>query len=266
VQVCGLVHDAGHRTIFGSPALDNALGNAFTVFLAMGFDSWRVQHNIHHAHTNVDGVDPDLDIPLHAFTARQFANQRGPLRPLRRYQAFIFLPMRCFVVISRRLADVAYYRGRPFSPGLAVKITLWLAGLALWFAVPFLVFPLGKALLLLLIVHPLMGLYLSNVFAPNHKGMPQLLPGTRISFLEQQIMTSRNVTPGWLTDIVYMGLNYQIEHHLFPACPRNRLKDITPYVRAVCRETGIEYTQAGVLKSNRLILAELNRIARSATA
>src|SRR5207253_9461069 len=99
------------------------------------------------------------------------------------------------------------------------------------------IFPLAKVLVLFAVVHRTMGFYLSNVFAPNHKGMPQIAEGTEISFLEQQISTSRNITPGWLVDFVYFGLNYQIEHHLFPTCPRSKLKQITPYVLEICART-----------------------------
>ena len=263
VQFCGIIHDAGHRTVFRSTVLNDLLGGVVAGLLAMGFRSWRIQHNAHHAHTNVEGRDPDLDIPLHAFTLRQFQKQGGLWRYARRYQAVFFYPMRTFVVFSRRLADVGYFRRQPTSVRLLVEMTLWTAGLITWFIVPFLAFPLAKALLLFAVVHPTMGVYLSNIFAPNHKGMPQIPDGTAISFLEQQIRTSRNVTPSWYVDVVYLGLNYQIEHHLFPTCPRNKLKQITPYVQEICARTALEYTQAGILRSNRIILSELNSIARA---
>ena len=149
------------------------------------------------------------------------------------------------------------------SPRLLAELALWAAGLTAWFIVPFLVFPLAKALLLFAVVHPTMGFYLSNIFAPNHKGMPQLPAGTQISFLEHQLRTSRNITPGWLVDVLYLGLNYQIEHHLFPTCPRTKLKQITPYLREICARTNLAYTQVGILRSHQIILAELNAIARA---
>jgi len=263
VQLCGVIHDAGHRAVFRSTALNDLLGGSVAGLLAMGFHSWRVQHNAHHAHTNVEGRDPDLDIPLHAFTLRQFRRQGGLWRYARRYQAAFFYPMRTLVVFSRRIADVGYFRRQRMSPRLLAEIALWTAGIAAWFIVPFLVFPLVKVLLLFAVVHPTMGFYLSNVFAPNHKGMPQLPEGTELSFLEHQIKTSRNITPGWFVDFVFFGLNYQIEHHLFPTCPRNKLRRITPYVRAICARTNLEYTEAGVVASNRIILGELNAIARA---
>jgi fatty acid desaturase len=263
VHLCGIVHDAGHRGVFRSKALNNLLGGGVAGLLAMGFRSWRVQHNAHHAHTNVDGLDPDLDIPLHAFTVRQFQRQGGVWRYVRRYQAGFFYPMRTLVVFSRRLSEISYYRRERFSPRLLAEMAIWAIGITAWFVVPFFVFPLEKVILVFVVIHPIMGLYLSNVFAPNHKGMPQILEGTEISFLEQQISTSRNITPGWFVDFVYFGLNYQIEHHLFPTCPRNKLKQITPYVKEICARTGLEYTQAGIVKSNRIIIGELNSVARA---
>jgi fatty acid desaturase len=263
VQLCGIIHDAGHRAVFRSIALNDLLGRVAAGLLGMGFQSWRVQHNVHHAHTNVEGRDPDLDIPLHAFTLRQFEKQGGVWRFARRYQAAFFYPMRTLVVFSRRLAEIDHFRRRPLSPRLIAEMVLWAAALFAWFVLPFLVFPLAKALLLFVVVHPTMGFYLSNIFAPNHKGMPQIPDGTEISFLEQQVSTSRNITPGWFVDVVYLGLNYQIEHHLFPTCPRNKLKRITPYVREICAGTALEYTQTGILTSNRIILGELSAVARA---
>ena len=264
VQVCGIIHDAGHRAIFRSAALNDVAGEISSHLLAMGFNPWRIRHNAHHAHTNEEDEDPDLQIPLHAFTLKQFQGQTGVWRHMRRYQVFFFYPMRVLVVFTRRLSSIEYFRHRPRSLQLVAEIGLWSAGMLVWFAVPFLIFPFAKAILLFVVVHTAMGFYLSNIFAPNHKGMPQFEQGTDISFLERQITSSRNITPNWVTDFVYLGLNYQIEHHLFPSCPRNKLKCITPYVSDICRQTGLTYTQAGILESNRIIIAALNEIAKPA--
>src|SRR5260221_568858 len=126
------------------------------------------------------------------------------------------------------------------------------------------IFSLAKALLVFFIVHTATGFYVSNIFAPNHKGMPQLGKHVKISFLEHQIMTSRNIYGHWLTDYVFMGLNYQIEHHLFPNTPRNKFKKITPYVMEICRRRKLEFIQTGIIESNKIILSELRRIAASA--
>ncbi len=73
-----------------------------------------------------------------------------------------------------------------------------------------------QSLLFILIHQALFGLYMSSIFAPNHKGMPVLNKESRLGFLQRQVLTTRNVKGGPLTDFLYGGLNYQIEHHLFP--------------------------------------------------
>ena len=74
--------------------------------------------------------------------------------------------------------------------------------------------------ILFIVVHQMLfGLYISSVFAPNHKGMLVLDKNSRLDFLQRQVLTSRNVKSNPFTDFWYGGLNYQIEHHLFLNMP-----------------------------------------------
>ena len=74
-----------------------------------------------------------------------------------------------------------------------------------------------KAVVFIIVQQGLFGLYLGCSFAPNHKGMPILDAADQSDFLRRQALTSCNVRGGWLTDFALGGLNYQIEHHLFPS-------------------------------------------------
>jgi SAM-dependent methyltransferase len=96
---------------------------------------------------------------------------------------------------------------------------------------------------------PLLGVYLGASFAPNHKGMPILRAEDEHDFLRRQVLTSRNIRGGWLTDLALGGLNYQIEHHLFPSMPRPSLGRAQPLVREFCRQQGLPYCQASVIGS-----------------
>ena len=86
----------------------------------------------------------------------------------------------------------------------------------------------GQALLFIVVHQALFGLYTGLVFAPNHKGMPILDSDSQLDFVRRQVLTSRDVNAHPLTDFWYGGLNYQIEHHLFPSMPRNKLKKLRP--------------------------------------
>ena len=142
-------------------------------------------------------------------------------------------------------------------------MTLFLVAIVFWFIVPFFVFPIDKALVFFFTMHLASGLYILHIFAPNHKGMPELAPGVKLSFLEQQIVTSRNVIGHPVLDQFYMGLNYQIEHHLFPATPRINLPRLSMHVQALCRKLNLEYTLCTPIESDQIILRELAEIARS---
>jgi fatty acid desaturase len=90
--------------------------------------------------------------------------------------------------------------------------------------------------------------------------MAIIRPGERMDFLHEQVLTSRNVDGHRFTDFWYGGLNYQIEHHLFPTMPRNRLGEAQVIVREFCREHDIPYCSTGLFASYREVLGYLNRV------
>src|SRR6185437_3598806 len=83
------------------------------------------------------------------------------------------------------------------------------------------------------------------------------------NFLRQQTETARNVRGGPLVDLVYGGLNYQIEHHLFPTMPRNNLSRVQPVVRAFCQAHGVAYADTSVIGSWREIIGHFTRVSRA---
>jgi fatty acid desaturase len=118
------------------------------------------------------------------------------------------------------------------------------------------------ATLLFVVVHQAVtGLYLGLVFAPNHKGMEMVDEESMLDPVRAQVLTSRNVKGHPVTDWFYGGLNYQIEHHLFPSMARNRLAEAQKIVRAFCRERNISYHETSVVHSYVEILASLRAAA-----
>jgi fatty acid desaturase len=115
-----------------------------------------------------------------------------------------------------------------------------------------------------LVHHVLTGLYMATIFAPNHKGMP-LAPSTRAAggFLREQVLTARNIYGNWFIDFMYGGLNYQIEHHLFPNMPRNNLRRARPIVRGYCQMQGIAYCETSLVQSWGEIVAHFGGVSRA---
>ena len=106
-----------------------------------------------------------------------------------------------------------------------------------------------QAVAFVLVQQGLFGLYLGCSFAPNHKGMPTLTEADQLDFVRRQVLTSRNVAGSRLVDFVLGGLNYQIEHHLFPNMPRPNLRHAQPLVRAFCAQHGLPYVEASLVGS-----------------
>src|SRR5260370_33517810 len=80
-----------------------------------------------------------------------------------------------------------------------------------------------------------------SIIAPNHKGMPILEKSSKIDFLRRQVLTARNVYSSPFNDFWYGGLNYQIEHQLFPSMPRHNFKAAQKVITLLCQRHAIAY-------------------------
>ncbi len=117
-----------------------------------------------------------------------------------------------------------------------------------------------RALLVFVVQKCVAGWYMASVFAPNHKGMPQIETGEELDFLRTQVLTSRNVKSNPITDLIYGSLNYQIEHHLFPTMPRCNVRRAHRIVRDYCAEVGVPYYETSIYRSYREILSFLHEV------
>ncbi len=133
-----------------------------------------------------------------------------------------------------------------------------------YLGVVFLVLSPVRAVMFIVVQQGLFGLYLGCSFAPNHKGMPILEADDRSDFLRRQALTSRNVRGGWLTDFALGGLNYQIEHHLFPSMPRPNLRHSKDLIEAFCRQRGVSYCESSLVDSYAQALRHLNAVGKLA--
>ena len=101
-------------------------------------------------------------------------------------------------------------------------------------------------------------------FAPNHKGMPIVAKDAKLDFFSRQVATSRNISGGWRASALLGGLNYQVEHHLFPNMPRPNLGRARRIVREACRTLGVTYTETTLMKSYGIIVRYLNKVGLAA--
>src|ERR1700735_2845815 len=262
-QMGFLGHDAGHRQILRSRKANYVIGVLHgNLGIGLSYGWWVSKHNRHHAHPNQPGADPDVTLSVLAFTAEQAGTGKGLGRLVFRYQAWLFFPMLLLEAVALHVSSIRAVASRR-TWYRAWETWLLALHVAAYFTVVFLVLSPVKGVGVIVVQQGLFGLYLGSSFAPNHKGMPILDASDSSSFLRRQVLTSRNVRGGWLTDLALGGLNYQIEHHLFPSMERPALRRSAPVILEFCRQHGLPYCEASLVGSYAQALRHLAIVGRS---
>ena len=261
-QIAFLGHDAGHRQIFGTRRANHLFGVLFgNLGIGVSIGWWTSNHNRHHAHPNTEDADPDI-MGVLAHSGDRARISRGFQRMIFRYQAWLFFPMLLLEAGSLHYSSARAALRWPI-PHRTAEATLLAAHAIGYLSAVLLVLPPSKAVAFIVIQQGLFGFYMGCTFAPNHKGMAVLPAGDTTDFLRRQVLTSRNVRGGLLVDAALGGLNYQIEHHLFPSMPRANLRRAQPLVEEFCGEVGLPYCQTGLFRSYADALRHLDAVGRS---
>ena len=258
-QVGLVAHELAHRQIFRGRRPSETVGRVVgNLGIGLGYGWWQDKHTRHHANPNHEDLDPDVKPDVLVWSQDQAREAKGLPRLIGRSQAFLFYPLLLLEGINLHVGSVqALFR--PSTKQRAVEAVLLFAHFALYLGAVFAVLDPVRAVAFIAVQQGLFGVYLGCIFAPNHKGMPTLKKGEKLDFLRKQVLTSRNVRGGWFTDIALGGLNYQIEHHLFPSMPSPNLRRAQPIVRDYCAEIGVPYHETGFLRSHAEALASLHR-------
>jgi len=256
-QIAFLGHDIGHRQVFRTRRPSELAGLvAGNLIAGLSFGWWIDKHARHHANPNHEDHDPDVGPGAIVWTERQAGARRGFGLWLARHQAALFVPMLFLEGINLHVSSVRALRSTPmrYRRTEAVLLAVHVIG---YLSVVFAFLPPGLGLAFLAVHQGLFGLYMGLSFAPNHKGMPILTADDELDFLRKQVLTSRDVLGSRAVDVMLGGLNFQIEHHLFPSMPRANLRRAQPIVEAFCAERGVSYVATGAIESYRQGFAAL---------
>jgi fatty acid desaturase len=265
-QFAFIGHDAGHGGLGRTAAANRAFGQlAMTLVTGLAFDEWIARHRAHHQYCQDEARDPDMAVAFVVSLTEESTRAKGALgRLLTRWQPLhIWLLSLLFCHSQRCLSQAAVL----MSPRRhALDVGLLLAHGALWFGLPcgLLGVPLATALLVYAIPVTLLGPYFAAIFWVNHIGMPLIRRVEDFSFFEHQVVTSRTIAspPAW--DWLFGGLNFQIEHHLFPRVPAARLPAVQSIVREHFARRRIDYRDVPWTDAVRSIAAHLKQVARAA--
>ena len=262
-------HTASHNAAASRRRLNRLLTYlGYPLFVHLSATYWWEKHVVrHHTAPNVLGVDEDADLmPWFALTQPQLAASRGLARVYYRFQ-WLFFPVALagngfqLQVASLRhvLGALADRRRRAAAHwiDLAFLLSYWV----LWFGVPCLLFAPGDVVLFNLLRICLMGYGLFFVLAPAH--LPSMAvcverDGESSDVVLRQTAATMNFRAGRYGRFLCAGLDYQIEHHLFPDFSHVYYPRMSVIVERYCRERGYPYRRLSWWRA----IAETMRVLR----
>jgi fatty acid desaturase len=232
--------------------------------VGISYSWWMNKHNRHHANPNKIGKDPDIEADTVSFLEESAATRKGALAWITRRQGYLFFPLLLLEGLNLHVKSIRSLGSRTPVKGRWIELGMLAARFMIYFGLIFWLLPFGMAWAFIGVQLAVFGLYMGATFAPNHKGMPIIPADVKPDFLSKQVRTSRNITGGWWATILMGGLNYQIEHHLFPSMPRPHLSAARTLVREHCRSNYVPYVEASLLSSYRTVIDYLNRVGLTA--
>ena len=263
-QFAFLGHEASHRQIFRSGQANDRAGQMLAALVGLSHGWWMNKHSRHHANPNKIGKDPDIESDAVAFLDESAATRRGVRAWFTRRQGYLFFPLLLLEGLNLHVKAITSLSSRSPVKGRWIEVGMLTARFIIFFGLVFWLLPFGMAWAFIGVQLAVFGLYMGATFAPNHKGMPIVPADIKLDFLSKQVRTSRNITGGWWATILMGGLNYQIEHHLFPSMPRPHLRAARALVREHCRSNDIPYVETSLLSSYRTVISYLNRVGLAA--
>lgn len=261
VQVIFISHDAAHKEIFQSAKANEMLALILgTGIGGMSLAWWNIKHTRHHAAPNQIGRDPDIEPSIvHFYPAEKPIRSRLALAAHAR-QGWWFYPLLIVEALNLHMQSVVALITTPTMKRRKIELGLLAVRLGGLPAVLFVFLPPGLAGAFLGVQLAVTGVYLGASFAVSHIGMKIVAPTEKIGFLHRQVLSSRNIAGGRLASFAMGGLNYQIEHHLFPSMPRPNLRKARPIVQNYCRQNDIDYHEVPIHRAWAIVIKYLNKV------
>ena len=264
-QFAFLGHEASHRQVLASGKANDHFGRILaTFFVGMSYAWWMNKHTRHHGNPNKIGKDPDIEPGALAYREEDVVDRGRIASWFTRRQGWFFFPLLLLAGIELHRGSITDLLTRRGISGRGLEITLISVRTVLYLGLLFWLLPFGMAWAFLGVQLAVFGVYMGASFAPNHIGMPLVPADAQLDFLDKQVLTSRNIRGGWWMTALMGGLNYQIEHHLFPGMPRPHLRQARALVLRHCEEQGVPYTETSLPVAWGIVARYLNTVGLAA--
>lgn len=254
----GVMHDAAHGS-FSKRGWVNKLFTNTMYFIGGNTFNWKVQHNImHHTFTNIEGFDEDIEPK-----ALLRLSKSAPLKRMHRFQHIYAFFLYCLMTLSRTFSEVGQLikynkqgitkqQGSTPRKEMIRLLLTKVAYLVVILGLPLLFSSFSWWLIVLgfVVMHVVAGIFMATVFQMAHlvEEADQPLPDEQgiinNEWTIHELETTANFARksrwfGWMIG----GLNYQIEHHLFPNICHIHYKAISPIVERTAKDFGLRYNE-----------------------
>jgi fatty acid desaturase len=258
IQLGFVGHDLGHlgRRI---PSLQRRWLNLFVWNIALGisYSWWADKHFRHHRCTNIIGQDPDL-YSLYVYDPATAARADGLKRIWFRNQWWKFWVMTSVAKLYFQALSLGYLISQRRKHHQRELLLLLLH----YTVLVSVLLPANLVVIcsFLAASYAVAGIYMGLVFAPNHLALPhpKVAPTGRM----WQVAATRNIRCGAVGDLLFGGLNYQIEHHIFPGVPHWQLPKLVGTARSKCVAAGVPYTETSIWRAYRDVTRHLWAVGR----
>ena len=237
-------HEGSHRSFSASPTRNAILTYlTFPLFGGLGSLYWRNKHDrLHHGHPTVEGVDPDIR-PF-PFSSSRGDHQRAGTKTRwfqRNFQRHLFWPMSTLMALGMRRSSILYLISYPKKREAAwwAEVACMTVHYTSWLVIPSIVWGPLIGFGLYAAIWALVGVCLALVFAPAHMGLP-IVEDQNHDWLHQ-LETTRNLELPRVVSFFFIGLDYQVEHHLFPKIPHANLPRAAAITAAWCKRHNVTY-------------------------
>lgn len=258
-----LAHESAHKQVFNSNKVNKWFALIVAnLFVGLSYGWWdKKKHSLHHANPNTEGKDPDINISVLAFTKSSYDSKQGVEKFLTKRQGYLFPFLLLFTGFDLLISSVkSLTEPKTNLENRGLELALIGTRIIVPAAVLFLLLNPLVAGAFIVIQMMVFGLFMGGAFAPNHKGMPIIPKDLKVDFFRRQVLTSRDIHSNWLVDNLMGGLNYQIEHHLFPSMPRPHLRKAQQIVKDFCANHDVSYMETGLFRSYSIVMDYLNTV------
>ena len=251
-----IMHDANHRAYAKSKTVNNVLSYLLN-FVGGNVANWRIQHNrLHHTYTNIEGADGDLDGPgVLRFSPHQKLKKMHRFQHL--YAWFFYSLLTLNWATVKEFTQMTDYKKRDLLKSdkqyrnIIIGLVFWkLFYFAYALVIPmiFIQAPWWVILIGFFAMHIVSGLITSTIFQAAHVmshcefPLPDESGKVDNNWMAHQIMTTANFAPkNWLLSYYIGGLNFQVEHHLFPNICHIHYKNISKIVKETAEQFNLPY-------------------------